>query len=192
MIINARYGTYRGMIRLIIDSIKMYLGVYTRYQNIDWSQVKRLVFVCQGNICRSPYGHFIALSQGIKNVASLGYATTTGLGANPQAMKVAQDRGISLASHITTDIHDFEFCDGDLLLVMEDRHLTKISGINKQDKAVQVSMLGLWDTPKLALLYDPHKLSDEYFHQCYANIESATHKVIAKFQLANKLDAHLK
>jgi len=112
---------------------------------------------------------------------SLGYATTTGLSANSQAMKVANERGTPLSNHVTTDINDFQFQDGDLLLVMEDRHLFKIAANNKQGKDVQVTMLGLWSTPKIALLYDPHTLSDEYFHQCYERIETATKNVIAKF-----------
>jgi len=179
--INSTFGSYRGMIRLILDTMKMWFGQYSTCEQVEWSKVQRLVFVCQGNICRSPYGHVLASKHGIDNVVSLGYATTTGLSANSQAMKVANERGTPLSNHVTTDINDFQFQDGDLLLVMEDRHLFKIAANNKQGKDVQVTMLGLWSTPKIALLYDPHTLSDEYFHQCYERIETATKNVIAKF-----------
>lgn len=180
-IINKNYGTYRGMVRLAIDTLKMWAGYYSKNEDINWTKVKRLVFVCQGNICRSPYGHFLAHQQSITNVASFGYATTTGLPANPQAMKIANERGLPLTEHLTTDMNDFDFQNGDLLLVMEDRHLQKMTHHNIKNKNIQITMLGLWKKPKIALLYDPHSLSDEYFHQCYARIEIATKNVVEKY-----------
>ncbi|OUS23398.1 hypothetical protein A9Q98_15050 [Thalassotalea sp. 42_200_T64] len=184
--INRKFGTYRGMIRLAIETIKMWLGHYSHCEKIDWSKVERLVFVCQGNICRSPYGHILAKNLGIENVASFGYATTTGRPAAPQAIKVAKERGISLNPHLTTDINNFEFLEGDLLLVMESRHLSKVAACSQQGRNIQVTMLGLWRMPRLALLYDPHNLSDEYFHQCYVSIENATVNAVKKYQASRQ------
>tara|TARA_R110001583_G_scaffold143203_1_gene295309 strand:- start:18775 stop:19338 length:564 start_codon:yes stop_codon:yes gene_type:complete len=178
--INDRYGTHRGLIRLAIDWIKWKLGQYDPYQQLDWASVKRLVFVCQGNICRSPYGHYLAQIKLPGSVVSIGYATTTGVPANDCARFVAKARGTPLEQHTATDLSDFTVLDGDLFLVMEDRHIAKIESVVAQ-KDTQITLLGLWAEPKMPLIYDPHKLSEAYFNSCYQVIESAVDEVVKRF-----------
>jgi len=174
------YGTYRGFIRSQIDNIKNSLGAYKAQKDIDWGKVERLVFVCQGNICRSSYAHYLALNK-LNNVASLGYATTSGKQANETAMKVALSRGLDLSSHVTTDLSDFEVQSGDLFLVMEDRHIEKLVSVSENNE-VQISLLGLYSTPISALIYDPYQLSEAYFNSCFIRIESAVANVIGLYQ----------
>lgn len=175
--IRNRYGTHRGLIRLYLDTIKWKLGQYEQYERVNWFEVKRLVFVCQGNICRSPYAHYLALKQLDENVASIGFATTTGVPANDRAKDVARVRGTSLDTHIATDLRDFDIVDGDLFLVMEGRHISKLGPIVSA-KQTQLSLLGLWATPSRALIYDPYDLSEAYFHSCFEIIESAVANVV--------------
>jgi len=179
-VINARFGSYRGLIRLLLDKIRWYSGAFKPYQNTDWSQVKRLVFVCQGNICRSPYGHMLAAKSKLP-VASFGYATTTGQPANAVALKVAAERGIDLSQHRTTDLSDFEVENGDLLLLVEPRHIAKVQHISCRP-GVQVALLGQWCRPITPLIYDPHTLSEAYFHHCYARIEQAVVNLVIQFE----------
>lgn len=183
--INEHYGSYRGLIRLQLANLRWRLGQYRGLNTPDWQRVRRLVFVCQGNICRSPYAHYLAL-QHTDKVASLGYATTSAQAAYPLALKVAQQRGIDLSTHRTTDINDFLFAPGDLLLVMEDRHLAKVQQKAEQHQA-QVALLGLWATPVAALLYDPYSLSEAYFHSCYQRIENAVSALIREFLQAQSM-----
>jgi protein-tyrosine phosphatase len=179
--INNRYGTHRGLIRLLLDTLKWKLGRYDQYQQVDWSKVRRLVFVCQGNICRSPYGHVLAQTTLPDNVVSMGYATAgTGTPANEVARCVAADRGSSLERHRATDMSDFDVMDGDLFLVMEDRHIARIEAF-VSGKDTQIALLGLFATPRQPLIYDPHNLSAAYFHSCYAVIESAVDGVVRQY-----------
>ncbi|NRA52659.1 MAG: hypothetical protein HRU23_00765 [Gammaproteobacteria bacterium] len=173
------YGTYRGFIRSHLDNVKNKLGYYQAQKDLDWSKVKRLVFVCQGNICRSSYAHYLAL-QNTDKVASLGYATTTGQAANEVAAKVAMVRGVDLSQHLTTDLTDFIVSSGDLFLVMEDRHLDKITSVLEHSD-VQVSLLGLFSSPSSALIYDPFTHSEAYFNSCFNRIDSAVNQVVTLF-----------
>ena len=50
-----RHGL-RGLGRLSLSHAANAAGRYAAYRDIDWHGVERLVFVCAGNICRSPYG----------------------------------------------------------------------------------------------------------------------------------------
>src|SRR5690349_21297071 len=74
------------------------LGLYRRYKQVDWSRVERLVFVCSGNICRSPYAAEYARSLGIP-IASFGVDTRGNDTANDVASKVAAARGVDLSNH---------------------------------------------------------------------------------------------
>ena len=79
--------------------------------------------------------------------------------------------------HRATDITDFTICDGDLLIVMEDRHITWLQGhLDNQD--IQVCLLGLWCRPRFALLYDPINQSRDYFASCFDRIDCAVRKLL--------------
>jgi protein-tyrosine phosphatase len=182
--IDSRYGTYRGLIRLWLDRLKWFCGCFRRYGRPDWLQVKRLVFVCQGNICRSPYAHALAVRDGVA-ATSFGYATTTGQPANSVALKIAAERGLDLSGHRTTDLSDFIVQSGDLLLLVEPRHLAKVRSAVAQP-GVQVALLGQWCEPVMPLIYDPHNLSEAYFHNCYARIERAVDNLLGEFKIGSR------
>lgn len=176
---DARFGTVRGFVRLMLDCAAMYAGLYRKYETIDWSSVRRLVFVCQGNICRSPYAHWLA-RRDTDAVASLGLNTYTGMQAFDMAIDTARRYGVDLGAHRTTDWKDFELRDGDLLLAMEMRHI-RIIEQRPVDRKIQVGLLGLWCRPRLPLLYDPHRLSPAYFATCYERIGRAVARITAQF-----------
>ena len=170
---DRRFGTHRGLVRLAIANTLWFLGPYRRYGKVDFSRVRRLVFVCQGNVCRSPFGHHLA-NQVIAGVpvCSLGLGTSSGLPADSLATNVASDFGVDLTAHRTTAVTDFPIREGDLFLVMEDRHLRSLTPL-LQGHDVQVALLGLWSRPRLALIYDPHRLSRGYFTTCFQRIKKS-------------------
>jgi len=174
-----KFGTVRGFVRLMLDHIAMHAGRYRKYETVDWSSVRRLVFVCQGNICRSPYAHWLALRE-TDAVASLGLNTETGMPAYDMAMEAARISGVDLTPHRTTDWNDFELRDGDLLLAMEMRHI-RIIEQRPVNCNIQVGLLGLWCRPRLPLLYDPHRLSPAYFATCYERIGRAVARLTGQF-----------
>lgn len=177
--INNKFGTHRGFVRYLISQIKYLAGHYKQQENVDWSKVHRLVFICQGNICRSPFADVLARKYTNKSI-SFGYATTTGVNANETAQIVAKSKfGIDLSTHKATDMKDFVFQDGDLLIVMEDRHLEKIT-IPSTTKSIQMTLLGIWANQPKALIYDPFSHSKEYFESCFYVIKSAVENIIEK------------
>lgn len=171
--LSRHFGTHRGLVRLAIANSLWYLGPYRRYGRIDFGKVRRLVFVCQGNVCRSPFGHHLAQKvMADLPVCSLGLGTTSGLPADALAKEVAQDFGVDLSIHRTTALTDFAIEPGDLYLVMEDRHLRILEPLI-EGREVQIALLGLWCRPPLALLYDPHRLRRSYFETCFHRIQQA-------------------
>ena len=112
--VRPRFGSYRGLARLMLAHLESVAGRFSGYQQIRWEKVKRVVFVCHGNICRSPYAERRAETYGL-TVASFGLSADAGMPADPTACRIAARRAIELAPHRARDIKDFEFRRGDLL-----------------------------------------------------------------------------
>jgi peptidoglycan/LPS O-acetylase OafA/YrhL/protein-tyrosine-phosphatase len=168
-----RFGSHRGLVRLAIANGLWFFGPYRRYGRVDFSKVRRLVFVCQGNVCRSPFAHHLAQQRlTAVPVCSIGLGTGSGHPADALAAEVAADFGVDLSAHRTTAVADFPIQSGDLFLVMEDRHLWQLAPL-LYGRDVQVGLLGLWYRPPLALIYDPHRLTRGYFTTCFRRIAGA-------------------
>lgn len=176
-LVRANHGTWRGWVRHQLAQADYLLGLLDRWTAPDWPQVRRLVFVCLGNINRSAFASAVAQQLGEPSI-SIGLATTTGAPAFPQAIAQARRQGIDLSAHTATDIHDYVYTEGDLLLVMEVRHVHRLRGQGIPDHAI--ALLGAWSSPRRIHLHDPHTLSEEYFETCFTLIESAVRRLLAE------------
>lgn len=163
--INRRFGTYRGLIRLLLSHLELRSGDLAAIRNPDLTKVRRLVFVCQGNICRSCFADYYARQLGFR-AASFGLATAGEVPAFPKAIAAAQSVGVDLSPHRATDLEDFVFEDGDLLLAMEIRQVRRLMR-RVRTPGVQISLLGIWGKPKRPHIHDPHRLSEDYFDTCF-------------------------
>ena len=174
--IKNRFGSKKGMLRYFIYEVLRAVGVYRKLEKIDFTQVKRLVFVCQGNICRSPLGEAVARQQGFPAI-SFGLDTRGNDPADSRAIAWAQSNGYSLKNHITTRVDQYEPQAGDLLVGMEPRHIRKLQSLFAQ-APVQITLIGLWLESPLAYLHDPYNAKEEYFDLCEAIVQKASLKLI--------------
>ncbi len=169
--IRPRFGTYRGCIRLLLACTEQAAGRLSQYRRIQWHAVRRVVFVCRGNICRSAYAEHRASIYGLP-VASFGLSADTGRGADPRVLLAAARRGIDLTEHRSCDVSDFRVRDGDLLAAMETRQARALSE-RMASAAVQVTLLGLWSRPARPHIHDPQRLGDPYLERCLDVIDQA-------------------
>ena len=139
--------------------------------------VKRLVFVCAGNICRSPFGEYLAKRAGVAS-CSMGLRATAGSPANPQAIRHALRHGLDMTAHRARPLVPEQLEDTDLILAFE----------RWQALEIQTALTGRRSTIRLLggflgfghyHLHDPYGLSDDYFSRCFAAIEQG---VIALLQ----------
>lgn len=165
------YGTWRGWVRHQLAVVEFFIGRVDGWVTLRHpAKVRRLVFVCLGNINRSVFAEFVARSQGLKT-CSLGLATSLGSTAFPKAIATAKPMGFDLESHRSTPFDNYAAAEGDLLLVMEIRHAHAL--IRKGVPTDRIALLGAWSRPVRFHLHDPHTLSDDYFRSCFALIQSA-------------------
>jgi protein-tyrosine phosphatase len=183
--VRSSFGTYRGLVRLILAWAENLAGRYCQFKQIRWERVARVVFVCHGNICRSPYAEGRAVSFGLP-AASFGLSADSGAPADPSACRVAARREIELIRHCARDAADFELQTGDLLVAMEPRQARRISGLLPPGSC-QLTLLGLWSRPPRPHIHDPHRLSEAYWERCFDVIDSAV-QTIADRMHANPPD----
>ena len=178
-LIDVGFGTFRGFVRLVLGELEFLGGRLGPFVQIRPKAVKRLVFVCLGNINRSAFGHVVAESYGAR-VASLGLSTTTGAPAFEKAIAAAPVYGFDLTAHRATNFTDFKYQPGDLLLAMEVRHAHEL--IRRGIPADAIALLGHWSRPHRIHIHDPHLHTDQYFRTCFAIIHSAVANLIEELR----------
>ncbi len=109
----------------------------------------KLLFVCTGNICRSPMAEGIArrLAQDMRLDVTVDSAGTLGLvdrPADPKAIKVCKELGIDLRAHRSKGL-DRSLVDGaDAILVMEPEHAATVRQRYPDVPEDRVELLGPW------------------------------------------------
>ena len=180
-LLEANHGTARGFVRLLLAQAELVLGRLEAYRQRDLSGIKRLVFVCLGNINRSAFAEWVARGRGA-TVCSIGLSTTTGAPAFKTAIATARAFGVDLTAHSATDMTDYRYQPGDLLLAMEIRHVhaLRARGIPRE----AIALLGYWAAPQRMHLHDPHTLSDAYYRTCFNLIHSAVTRLVDELRTA--------
>lgn len=180
---RTNYGTFRGWVRHMLAMLQWAAGLLPSATGEEMQATRRLVFVCLGNINRSCFAEAVARREGAPS-CSFGLSTTTGAPAFPMAVDTAARMGLNLQAHLATNLTDYTAEPGDLLLVMEVRHIARLkaSGLGH----VPVALLGAWSYPRRLHLHDPYKLSPEYFLTCFSLIESATRALVHDWKAARR------
>ncbi|MGE4321633.1 MAG: phosphotyrosine protein phosphatase [Sphingobium sp.] len=176
--INAHFGTFRGLVRLALSYPQLTLN-RAEVRAPDPAAIRRLVFVCQGNICRSAFAEVAARAAGM-NTASLGLSTTSGRPAHGPAIDAARQLGHDLSAHRATDLADYRPRPGDLLLAMEVRQLHRLAADPRLSAGPRM-LLGQWTQPMLPHLHDPYLLDARYMLRCLARIEGAVGALVTAF-----------
>ena len=165
-----RYGGKRGLLDHLQSGLLYRIGAYREAERIDWMAVNRLVFVCTGNVCRSPYAAERARILGVPAI-SRGLAETEGVPADPAALRNAMRRNVDLAKHRSSIFDCQHLLETDLVIVFEPEQFTdvrrRIGG-----RAVSATLLGIWSRPIRPYIHDPYGQSDEFFGWCYSTIDA--------------------
>lgn len=91
-----------------------------------------VLFVCLGNICRSPTAEYVARAEFAGRgldlpVASRGLGDWhVGQGADPRAVRIAQAAGYDLSAHRAAQFHDEDFANFGTVLAVDRATLTEL------------------------------------------------------------------
>ncbi len=170
------FGGPRQVLPYYVSRLWAKLGGYRAFRNVDWTRVKRLVFICRGNICRSPYAEQLARRAGLAAV-SYGLTAKTGSPADPDAIENAAACGIDLSGHRSQRWQHDAIEPGDLLIGME---LWQAAALQRrlQPADVQVTLLGLWGSPSCPHIQDPYGHREGYFQTCFSFIQASVDGIV--------------
>lgn len=96
----------------------------------------KVLFVCMGNICRSPVAAGVARQQ--FQDAGLGHVTVDSAGtldfhaghpADPRAIAVAAEYGLDLSAHRARQVKSDDFSGFDLILAMDRRNIADLRAV---------------------------------------------------------------
>lgn len=171
-VIKDRFGSRKGLLRFFYYEMLRLVGKFRAQTRVDFQQVSRLVFVCQGNICRSPLGEAVAKAEGITAI-SFGLNTRGDAPADPRALAWAATKGLDLHSHRTQRVDQYQPRAGDLLIAMEPKHLKQLQTLFA-NQPVQLTLAGLWLPNPFAYLHDPYNTNEVFFDRCEETVFKAT------------------
>ena len=147
-------------------------------KELEFSRIKRIVFVCVGNICRSPFAEIIALSNNIGiPVISAGLEASGKDSPDPTAKKIAKEFGYNMDHLCSTALANLKLFDSDLLVVMEPHHLKRIS-VMHQNMNFQVTLLGGWDDDPVLTINDPYGGSEARFRVIFSHIQVSVENLL--------------
>jgi protein-tyrosine phosphatase len=170
--IAKQYGRKSGLLRHWWSLWRDRFGLLRSFRTVEWRRVERLVFVCQGNICRSPYAEARARASGLSNASSFGLNATPGLPAHSTMLRLSP---LELSQHRTRARSGLILTSQDLLIGMEPWHGQALRLL--ETGGAQVTLLGLWGAYRRPHIEDPFGLSDDYFRTCMSIIDDAVRQL---------------
>ena len=146
--------------------------------------VQSVLFVCKGNICRSPlaeaYFRSLVEKEGRPiTVRSAGLETTPGKPADARAKAVALAHQLSLDEHATTQVHMELLDQSDLIIVMEIVQKDRIQRLYPRSKG-KVVLLGRFDSIGSLEIADPYSGASEDFLSCFQQMSRCCDILAAK------------
>lgn len=114
--------------------------------------MKKILFLCHGNICRSPMAEYVCkdLAQGMDvHIESMAVSREEiGNGIYPPAARTLEAHGIPYGKHRARQITRADYDEFDYVIVMERYNLPRLMHIIGQDDEQKVSrLLDFTDTP---------------------------------------------
>jgi protein-tyrosine phosphatase len=140
-----------------------------------------VLVVCAGNICRSPTGEYLLIDKLTKknansnsnsniNVTSAGLTALVDKGAEQTAAAIALTKNIDMSPHKAKQLNSKLINENDLILVMEQRHLSDVLGMYPQARG-KTFLLGKWINE--TEIPDPYRQSQEAFEHVYQLVDKA-------------------
>ena len=132
-------------------------------------QIKNILVVCVGNICRSPMAEYFLKNQNPNlNIESAGLSAMVGHQADVKAIACMDELHIDIREHIARQINAELIKQADLILVMSKNQSQHIEQKWPFAKG-KIFRLGHWQSENVP---DPYKHDQAFFDETCKNIQA--------------------
>jgi protein-tyrosine phosphatase len=156
-----------------------------------------MMFICKGNICRSPFAEHMARKLSKEKDLSDFDLKSSGIivgqsGSSPvEAVAAAKMIGIDLSDHISKSLNTQSAHDNDLIVTMEASHIKTLRKLHP-DIRNKLFLLPLFERNgsygkgyQKYNIPDPYGKNKETFQECYQRITIATEQMLCTICLNN-------
>lgn len=134
---------------------------------------KKILFVCVGNVCRSPMAACILrarLPDKSFTISSAGINAMVGDPMDPLASEVLKSHGYEYTEHKATQLQLMHVQDADLILVMEKNLIDVVLRLSPEGRG-KTFTIGKWQDDRA--IPDPYKQSRAVFEHTFVLIQEA-------------------
>ncbi len=151
--------------------------------------MKKILFVCTGNICRSPTAHAVArhFAKELK-LEDKFYFDSCGLishhaGESPDARSamVGAQNNISFSGIFSRKIKQDDFNDFDLIMAMDKGHFRQLMALSEEKNRHKIKLFLEFCAVKNSWndeVVDPYYLEDKKFDEVFLTIEKAVKNLL--------------
>lgn len=155
----------------------------------------KVLFVCTGNICRSPtaegvFRHMIKAS-GLGDMVTADSAGThsyhVGEPPDPRTVKAAAKRGVDLSGQRARRVRSEDFQQFDMILAMDRGHLSHLQALQPNESRAEVNLfLDFHPSENLKDVPDPYYGGVHGFDEVLNLVEQACTQLIDQIQRRSK------